>query len=475
MDVVSKLTTGMRRVRRIHFVGIGGVGMSGIAEVMHNLGYQVSGSDLHKNAATERLSKLGVTLCYSHIAPNVAECDALVVSSAVSSDNVEVQTARKRRIPIVPRAVMLAELMRFKQGIAVAGTHGKTTTTSLLATIFATAGLDPTFVVGGQINSFGYNAKLGQGEYFIAEADESDASLLHLNPTISVVTNIDRDHMETYDDDFDKLCGTFMQFIERLPFYGLGVFCLDDPALRNLLPNITRPYITYGFAADADVRALDWQVKGRQTTFTLQTPGMTEPTEMQVNLAGRHNVLNSLAAIAVGLDAGIKLPIIQDALRNFKGVGRRLQVLGEYKINGKQVTLVDDYGHHPREVQAVISALRGSWPGKRIVMIYQPHRYSRTKALFEDFAVTLSAVDVLLMLDVYAAGEKVIPGADSRTLCGTIRGRGKLDPIFVPEAEDLFTTLQGVIKDQDIIITQGAGTIGKIAREIARGLVEVEA
>lgn len=475
MDIVSKLTTGMRRIRRIHFVGVGGVGMSGIAEVMHNLGYEVSGSDLHKTAATERLTNLGITICYSHIALNVAECDAIVVSSAVSPDNIEVHTARKLRLPIVPRAVMLAELMRFKQGIAVAGTHGKTTTTSLLATIFAAADLDPTFVVGGQINSFGYNAKLGQGEYFIAEADESDASLLHLNPTISVVTNIDLDHMETYDNDFAKLCETFTQFIERLPFYGLCVICLDDPALRNLLPKITRPYLTYGFAEDADVRALDWQVKGRQTTFTLQTPSITEPTPMQVNLAGKHNVLNSLAAIAVALDSGISLPIIQEALSNFKGVGRRLQVLGEYNINGKQVTLVDDYGHHPREVQAVISALRGSWPGKRIVMIYQPHRYSRTKALFEDFAVTLSTVDVLIMLDVYAAGEKVIPGADSRALCGTIRSRGQLDPIFVPNAEDLFTTLQGVLSDQDVIITQGAGTIGKIARDLARGLVEVEA
>lgn len=475
MDGVSKLATGMRRIRRIHFVGIGGVGMSGIAEVMHNLGYEVSGSDLHKNVATERLANLGVTMCYSHIAPNVSECDAIVVSSAVPLDNVEVQTARKRRIPIVPRAVMLAELMRFKQGIAVAGTHGKTTTTSLLATIFAAAGLDPTFVVGGQINSFGYNAKLGQGEYFIAEADESDASLLHLNPTISVVTNIDRDHMETYEDDFGKLCDTFMQFIERLPFYGLGIFCIDDPSLRKLLPSITRPYITYGFAEDADVRALDWHAKGRQTTFTLQTPNMSEPTEMQVNLAGKHNVLNSLAAIAVALDAGIRLPVIQDALRNFKGVGRRLQVLGEYKINGKQVTLIDDYGHHPREVQAVINALRGSWSGQRIVMIYQPHRYTRTRALFEDFAVTLSSVDVLIMLEVYSAGENMITGADSRTLCGSIRSRGKLDPIFVPDAEELFTTLQGVIQDQDIIITQGAGTIGKIARELARELVEVEA
>lgn len=475
MDDVSNLTTGMRRIKNIHFIGIGGVGMSGIAEVLLNLGYNVTGSDLTKNSSTERLTELGAIIAYSHIAENVAESDAVVVSSAVASNNIELETARKRRIPIVPRAVMLAELMRFKQGIAIAGTHGKTTTTSLIATLFAAAGLDPTFVVGGQINSFGYNARLGRGSYFIAEADESDASLLHLNPMISVVTNIDRDHMETYDDDFTKLTNTFLEFIERLPFYGLAVLCIDDPAIRNMLGQITRPYITYGFSEDADVRALDWQVAGRKTNFTLKLPGKSQEIAMQINLSGRHNVLNSLAAIAVALDAGIDLVTIQEGLISFKGVGRRLQVLGEYLIAGKNITLIDDYGHHPREVQAVIDAIHGSWPGKRLVMLYQPHRYSRTKALFEDFAVTLSEVDVLLMLDVYAAGEEAIPGADSRALCGNIRGRGKIDPIFVTDPEQLFTILQGVLQDGDIVITQGAGTIGKIARELAREFSEVEA
>jgi UDP-N-acetylmuramate--alanine ligase len=343
----------------------------------------------------------------------------------------------------VPRAEMLAELMRFKQGIAIAGTHGKTTTTSLIATLFAAANLDPTFVVGGKINSFGFNAKLGQGKYFIAEADESDASFLHLSPMISVVTNIDRDHMETYADDFNQLVNTFLQFIHRLPFYGMAVLCIDDPAIRALLPRITRPYLTYGFAPDADVRALEWKTTGQQTTFTVQIPGQQLPIAMQVNLSGQHNVLNSLAAIAVSLDANIPLTTIQDGLRQFKGVGRRFQVLGEYNILGKQVTLLDDYGHHPREVQAVIDAVRCSWHGKRLVMIYQPHRYSRTKSLFEDFTVTLSNVDVLIMLDVYSAGEEQIPGVDSRTLCGSIRKRGLVDPIFVQDPQQLFTMLQG--------------------------------
>ncbi len=475
MDTLNQnlnLHPGMRRIKNIHFVGIGGIGMSGIAEVLANLGYTVTGSDVSKNSSTERLANLGIKITYSHIADNVAECDVLVVSTAVATNNIELETARMRRIPIVPRAEMLAELMRFKQGIAVAGTHGKTTTTSLIATMFAAANLDPTFVVGGQVNSFGFNAKLGQGQYFIAEADESDASFLHLSPMVSVVTNIDRDHMETYDDDFGKLCATFLEFIQRLPFYGLAVLCIDDPAVRSIIPQITRPYITYGFSSDADIRALDWQVIGRQTIFNMKIPGCAEIIPMRVNLSGKHNVLNSLAAIAVALDANIALTTIQEGLEQFKGVGRRFQVLGEYCLAGKQVTLLDDYGHHPREVQAVIDAVRGSWPGRRLVMIYQPHRYSRTKSLFEDFAATLSEVDVLLMLEIYAAGELAIPGVDSRTLCGNIRHRGIVDPIFVPDNAQLLDTLQSVLHDGDIVLTQGAGDIGKLAKQLAASLEE---
>lgn len=468
----NPVQTGMRRIKSIHFVGIGGIGMSGIAEVLVNLGYQVSGSDLAKNACTERLSSLGVAVTYSHIAENVATCDVVVVSSAVANTNIELETARLRRIPIVPRAEMLAELMRFKQGIAIAGTHGKTTTTSLIATLFATADLDPTFVVGGQINSYGFNAKLGQGGYFIAEADESDASFLHLSPMVCVVTNIDRDHMETYGDDFTQLNNTFLEFIHRLPFYGLAVLCIDDPAVRALLPQIMRPYLTYGFSADADIRALNWEFDGQKTKFEVSIPGNKQPVAMQLNLSGKHNVLNSLAAIAVSIDANIALETIQAGLANFKGVGRRFQVLGEFDIAGKNITLLDDYGHHPREVQAVIEAARGSWQERRIVMVYQPHRFTRTKALFEDFAAVLSTVDALVMLEVYSAGETSIPGADSRSLCGNIRNRGLVDPIFVSEPDQLFTTLQGIVRDGDIVITQGAGDIGKIAKHLATNFEE---
>lgn len=462
----------MRRIKTIHFIGIGGVGMSGIAEVLANLGYTVTGSDLQKNSSTERLTNLGINVAYSHISENVANCDAVVVSSAVPKNNVELETARMRRIPIVPRAEMLAELMRFKQGIAVAGTHGKTTTTSLIATLFATAKLDPTFVVGGKVNSFGFNAKLGQGKYFIAEADESDASFIHLSPMVSIVTNIDRDHMETYDDDFEKLNDTFLEFIHRLPFYGLAVLCIDDPAVRKLLPRITRPYITYGFSEDADIKALTWEVKGRQTDFTVQIPGHSEPIAMQVNLSGKHNVLNSLAAIAVALDANIPLSCIKESLMQFKGVGRRFEVLGEYDLDGKKIILMDDYGHHPSEVKAVIDAIRGSWPGQRLVMIYQPHRYSRTKSLFDDFAITLSEVDKLLMLDVYSAGEEIIPGVNSKALCGNIRQRGTVDPVYIDDPSQLMATLQSLVQDGDIVLTQGAGNIGKIAKELALEFVE---
>ncbi len=464
----------MRRIKTVHFTGVGGEGMSGIAEVLVNLGYTVSGSDLQKNSATERLTGLGVDITYSHIAENVAACDVVVVSTAIPSHNIELETARLRRIPIVPRAEMLAELMRFKQGIAVAGTHGKTTTTSLIATLFAAANLDPTFVVGGKINSYGFNAKLGQGKYFIAEADESDASFLHLTPMVSVITNIDHDHMETYNHDFTRLTSTFLEFIHCLPFYGLAVLCIDDPAVRALLPHITRPYITYGFSLDADIRALSWHIDARQTHFSIQLPGpeQQQPIAMRVNLTGKHNVLNSLAAITVALDANISLPCIQDSLAQFKGVGRRFEILGEYNVDSKQIMLLDDYGHHPREVKAVIDAVRGSWQDRRIVMVYQPHRFTRTKALFEDFTVTLSEVDVLIMLDIYSAGEASIPGVDSRALCGSIRQRGMVDPIFIEDTTQLFAILQSVLQDNDIVLMQGAGNVGKIGRQLAQEFAE---
>ena len=456
----------MRRIRRIHLVGIGGVGMGGIAEVLMTLGYQVSGSDIQKNAMTERLTKLGIAITYSHILENVANCDAVVVSSAIDPNNIEVVAARKRRIPIVPRAEMLAELMRFKQGIAVAGTHGKTTTTSLIASLFAEANLDPTFVIGGQLNSLGSNAKLGRGEYFIAEADESDASFLHLNPVISVVTNIDREHLNSYDGDFERLKKTFINFIHQLPFYGLAVLCLDCPIIQDLLEKISRPYLTYGFHRAADVRVLTWNPQRGQSRFELLLPGEKTAVTAELNLPGKHNVLNALAAITTAIEAGISWPLIAKGLKLFQGIGRRMQVLGNFNFQGKQILLMDDYGHHPREVRAVIDSVRGGWPNNRLVMLYQPHRYSRTKELFEDFTSILSEVDALIMLEVYAAGEQPILGSDSRTLCGSIRKRGKVDPIFVEDTETMFSVMHGILQDGDILLTQGAGSIGKIAKEI---------
>lgn len=464
----------MRQIKTIHFIGIGGVGMSGIAEVLVNLGYSVTGSDQQKNSFTQRLTDLGVRITYSHIAENVAQCDVVVVSSAIDVNNIELVTARSRRIPIVPRAEMLAELMRFKQGIAVAGTHGKTTTTSLLATIFAAAELDPTFVVGGQINSFGYNAQLGQGEYFIAEADESDASFLHLNPMVSVVTNIDQDHLEAYDNDFSKLQKAFVEFIHRIPFYGLTVLCIDDQNIKKIIPELSRPYLTYGFSEKADIKAYDWQPVGRGSSFMLKVQGR-EPIAVKLNIPGKHNVLNSLAAIAVALDAGIAIDTILQALEKFAGVGRRMQLIGEFEVKDKIFNLVDDYGHHPQEIKAVIAALRESWPDQRLVMIYQPHRYTRTKTLFDDFSDVLSNVDALLLLDVYSAGEEVIPGIDSKKLCSSIRERGKVEPIYVGTTSKLIEILPNIIQDRDVIITQGAGDIGKISKKIAMQMQEIMA
>lgn len=464
--MVNKDELHMRRIRRVHLVGIGGVGMGGIAEVLLNLGYTVSGSDPANNAMVQRLRKLGVQLWNTHAAENVVNADVVVVSSAVNEENIEVLTARENRIPVVQRASMLAELMRFKQGIAIAGTHGKTTTTSLMAVLMAEGGQDPTFVIGGLLTSLGTNAKLGAGCYFIAEADESDASFLYLSPLISVVTNIDRDHLETYQNDFSQLRKAYLQFLHRLPFYGLAVVCLDDEEICGLLPEIARPTVTYGFSPEADFRAINFKQHINQAQFEVLRPNKP-PLNIQLNLPGRHNVLNALAAIAVCTEEGISDEAIQRGLANFQGVGRRFQMLGEFIPNNKKVLMIDDYGHHPREIQVVLEAIRAGWPDRRLVMVYQPHRYTRTKSLFEDFASVLSTVDALVLLEVYSAGESPIPGVDGRTLSGTIRGRGRVDPVFVSDKSTLCEALLGILKDNDVLLMQGAGDIGALAAELA--------
>lgn len=457
----------MRRIHRIHFVGIGGAGMCGIAEVLLNMGYQVSGSDLKASPVTERLERFGARVFIGHQAENVAQADVLVVSSAINKANPEVAHALERRIPVVPRAEMLAELMRYRHGIAVAGTHGKTTTTSLIASVFAAAGLDPTFVIGGKLTAAGTNAQLGTSRYLVAEADESDASFLHLQPMVSVVTNIDADHMSTYGGDFNKLKQTFVDFLHNLPFYGLAVLCIDDPVVRELLPQISRQIVTYGFSEDADVRAINLRQAGMKTYFTVLRQGR-EPLDLCVNMPGRHNVLNALATLIIAGDEGIDDAAIDQGLANFQGVGRRFQVYGELPVEGGQVMLVDDYGHHPREVAAVIRAVRDGWPGRRLVTLYQPHRYSRTRDLYDDFVQVLNDVNVLLLMEVYPAGEEPIPGADSRQLCHSIRQRGKLDPIYVERGSDLAPVLQPLLRAGDILLCQGAGDIGGVAGQLLK-------
>lgn len=459
----------MRRIKKIHFVGIGGSGMSGIAEVLLNLEFEISGSDINKNSITKRLSSLGVQIAYSHIAENVADCDVVVVSSAIPENNIEVYSAKKRRIPVVPRAEMLAELMRFTQGIAVAGTHGKTTTTSLIASLLAAGDNDPTFVIGGKLNSLGINARLGTGKYFVAEADESDASFLHLTPIISVVTNIDEDHMPTYDNDVNKLKNTFLEFLHRIPFYGLAVVCIDDPGVKDIYAKICKPILTYGFSEEADIKAFDWEQHKGVSIFKVKIPWENEPLCVQLNLPGKHNVLNALAAISIALEAGVSKEKILSTLKDFQGIRRRFQIMGKYDFGKFQtpVTLVDDYGHHPREVKAVIDSICAGWPEKRCVMVYQPHRYTRTKDLFDDFSSVLSEVDVLIMLDVYSAGEEIITGADSKSLCGSIRARGKLNPIYVSDKSLLLDVLQDILQGGDILLMQGAGDIGNLSKQIA--------
>jgi UDP-N-acetylmuramate--alanine ligase len=454
------------KVRRIHFVGIGGSGMSGIAEVLVNLGYQVSGSDLAENTATRRLAKLGVKVQLKHQPANVASADVVVVSTAVHADNAEVVAAREQRIPVVPRALMLAELMRLKQGVAIAGTHGKTTTTSLVASVLAEAGLDPTFVIGGRLIAAGSNARLGAGDFIVVEADESDASFLHLQPVIAVVTNIDADHMSTYGHDFEKLKGAFIQFLQNLPFYGSAILCADDAHIRSILPAVTKPVVTYGTSEDAGVRAESIQHDAGRMKFRARRE-KAEPLEVSLNLPGRHNVLNALATIAVAMELGITDSAIQKALAEFHGVGRRFQRYGDIGLSGGgSFTLIDDYGHHPAEMAATLEAARGAFAGRRIVLAFQPHRYSRTRDLFEDFVKVLSTPDALLLGEVYAAGEAPIVAADGRALARALRVAGAVEPVFVEDIAEMPEAIRRLAQDGDVVLTMGAGSIGNVAAQL---------
>jgi UDP-N-acetylmuramate--alanine ligase len=451
------------KVKHLHFVGIGGSGMSGIAEVLLNLGFQVSGSDLGENAATRRLKKLGATVYLGHAGEHLAKADAVVVSTAVKEDNPEVMAARARRIPVVPRAMMLTELMRLRQGIAVAGTHGKTTTTSLTASVLAKGGFDPTFVIGGKLNSSGSNAKLGTGEFIVVEADESDASFLYLQPILAVITNIDADHMETYGHDFEKLKQAFVDFVEHLPFYGRAMLCVDDANVREILPRISKPVTTYGFSEGAQIRAVNVRHQGGQMRFTAQCRqnGIPKDMDITLNLAGMHNVLNSLAAIAIALEVGVADGAIVEALAEFQGVGRRFQRYGEIALpDGGSFTLIDDYGHHPVEMQATLEAVRGAFPGQRLVLAFQPHRYTRTRDLFEDFVRVLCSVDALVLAEVYAAGEPPIVAADGRALMHALRVAGQSEAVFVEDIQQMPQAIMQMARDGDVVITMGAGSIG---------------
>lgn len=464
---MAKLTSAMQsRVKHIHFIGIGGVGMGGIAEVLLNLGYQVSGSDLAENGLIVHLRKLGATVMIGHDAAYLQGADVVVVTTAVNQDNVELLAAKALRIPVVPRAEMLAELMRFSYGIAVAGTHGKTTTTSLIAALLSEGDLDPTFVIGGRLNSAGSNARLGTGRYLVAEADESDASFLYLQPMIAVVTNIDADHMATYEGDFNKLKATFIEFLHHLPFYGLAVLCIDNEEVVSVMPEVTRPVMTYGQSADADFRLSGLTQYQGQSSFTVtEAPsGLSYP--ITLNMPGLHNALNATAALSVARNLGVSVESCQQALTKFDGVGRRFNLLGEKKVAGGSILLVDDYGHHPTELAATIAASRAGWQDRRLVVVFQPHRYSRTRDLFEDFAQVLSTVDVLIMLEVYPAGESKIAGADARSLCRAVRLRGQVEPVFVEDKAALFDVLPGLLEANDLVLTLGAGDIGSIAKAL---------
>lgn len=467
VDISPLVKSQMRRARAMHFIGIGGVGMGGIAEVMHHLGFRVSGSDLGTNALTHRLQGLGVIVREGHLAEHVEDADVVVVSTAVPAENPELVRARELRIPIVRRAEMLAELMRFQQGIAVAGTHGKTTTTSLVASLLTEGGMDPTYVIGGRLNSSSTNAYLGQSDWLVAEADESDASFLYLQPVMSIVTNIDADHLSTYDGDFEKLKQTFVDFLMHLPFYGLAVVCIDDEHIREVLPRVGRPVRTYGFSDEADVQALNVRQEGLRMYFDVRIDDggdvSSEIRDIALNLPGRHNVLNALAAITVALELGVPVRASKRALSRFAGIGRRAQPHGELHFGDGKAELIDDYGHHPTEVTATLNAIRGGWPDRRMVVIFQPHRYTRTRDLFDDFAEALSLTDVLLLTEVYSAGEDPIIGADGRALSRAIRNRGLVEPIFVDDIKDVPAVLERVIQDEDIVITLGAGSVGSLA------------
>jgi UDP-N-acetylmuramate--alanine ligase len=454
------------KIKHIHFVGIGGSGMSGIAEVLLNLGYKVSGSDLASNAASQRLQALGANVRIGHAAENIQGADAIVTSTAVNEANPEVVAARAAKIPIVPRAIMLGELMRLKRGIAIAGTHGKTTTTSLVASVLAQGGLDPTFVIGGRLNSAGANAKLGTGEYIVAEADESDASFLNLSPMIEVITNIDADHMDTYEHDFEKLKGAFVHFTHRLPFYGRAMMCIDDANVRAILPQVTKPVTTYGFSEDAEVRALNAHAVGIQMHFTVRQQGYPD-TDFVLNQPGMHNVLNACSAIAIAREIGVSDEATAQGLREFNGVGRRFTRHGEIELpGGGSFTLVDDYGHHPVEAQVTLAAARAAYPGRRLVLAFQPHRYSRTRDLFEDFVKVLAAPDVLLLAEVYPAGEAPIVAADGRALARALRAGGQVEPIFVEAIADMPATILKVARDGDVVLTMGAGSIGGVPHQL---------
>ncbi len=459
-------------VRRVHFVGIGGAGMSGIAEVLANLRYEVSGSDLREGSNTRRLAALGIPVHIGHDASLIEGVDAVVVSSAVNGNNPEVRAARRANIPVVPRAEMLGELMRLQRGIAVAGTHGKTTTTSLTASVLAEGGLDPTFVIGGQLNSAGSNARLGNGEYLVAEADESDASFLRLQPIVAVVTNIDNDHLGHYGGDFARLKRTFVDFLHNLPFYGLAVMCIDDPVVREIIPRVQRTVVGYGTRPEADVRASDISQHERQTRFTVEIDHKERWRDLVVNQPGAHNVLNACAAVAVARELGVGREAITRALAGFSGIGRRFQQLANVAWRGGDVLLVDDYGHHPREIVATVAAARSGWPQRRLVVAFQPHRYTRTRDLFEDFAAVLSELDPLLITEVYSAGEEPIAGADGRSLCRAIRARGKANPIFIERSEDLAEVLADTLQANDLLLTMGAGSIGQIAADLPRALAQ---
>jgi len=466
----ADLRARMRRIHVIHFVGIGGSGMGGIAEVLLNLGYRVQGSDLKASAATERLAALGAFINYGHAAANVEGADVVVVSSAVPRDNPEVQAALAQRIPVVPRAEMLGELMRFRYAIAVAGTHGKTTTTSLVASILAEGGEDPTFVIGGRLKSADSNARLGAGRYLVAEADESDASFMHLQPMIAIVTNIDNDHLSTHDGDFTRLKQSFVDFLHNLPFYGLAVLCADDPEVQSILDRVARPILRYGLEEGADVRAVKVVREGLRTRFDVERRGQDALLTVTLNLPGLHNVRNALAAIAVASELGLPDAAIERALIGFQGIDRRLQHVADLRIPAGQVTVVDDYGHHPTEIAATLEALRQGYPGRRLVLAFQPHRYTRTRDLLDDFARVLSQADVLLVTEVYAAGEAKIAGADGRSICRAVRVRGQVEPVFVEQVEELDQALAGLLRDGDLLVTMGAGHIGAVAHDLGRKL-----